>query len=197
MKVLVIGLPKCGTRTLHRTFLESGLRSAHWRLETGEFCGELMYRGYFASGDPFALLEQYDCVAQADVCLPARGINYWPNLDFSLLLQIRHRYPACLFVLNRRAAREWIRSVDGWNDLRARLTAADIPGLPSGVGGADGELERWRTAHYEACAHVFGSDPRFVQFDIDDPDAPHVLGRALGRPLGWWGIENATAWRSS
>jgi len=135
VKSFVIGFPKSGTTTLHHALLESGLRSAHWKVKHG-YCGELIYHAFAAGRPPFANLAQYDVIAQADVCLPREAKNYWPNLDFSVLHAIREHYPECIFILNYRDSAATARSIVKWYDLQARIVASDIPGLPAGFGRA-------------------------------------------------------------
>lgn len=189
MRAIVIGFPKSGTSTLTRAFEEAGLRCGHW-VHRDAPIGRLVYEGWFLAGDPFALLGDLDALTQMDVCLG--GENFWPNLDIALLLAIRRAHPSCLFILNQRPAAATARSIAGWLDLQARLTAADIPGLPAGRGGTEAELIRWIEAHHAALRQVFRDDPRFLGLDIADPAAPARLGAALGLDLPWWGVENAS-----
>lgn len=36
VQVVVLGMPKCGTSSLHESFLRAGLRSVHWALDAGK-----------------------------------------------------------------------------------------------------------------------------------------------------------------
>ena len=36
VEVVVLGMPKCGTSSLHQSFLSAGLRSVHWALDAGK-----------------------------------------------------------------------------------------------------------------------------------------------------------------
>ena len=189
MKAFVIGFPKAGTTTLHTALEKSGLRSAHWRTAEA-FVGRLMYRGYLKSGDPFARLSEFDCVTQADVCIPQQRVNCWPNLDFRIISRIRESHEECVFLLNTRQVDKHIASIRGWNDLHSRLVEADVPGLPHGFGETDAELEQWIEGHYAACRGFFGDDPRFVEFDIADENAPSLLESALDISVAWWGAAN-------
>ena len=40
--------------------------------------------------------------------------------------------------------------------------------------------------HANIRAEFAGSD-RFVEYDVDDPDAPKIVGAALGIDFTWWG----------
>jgi hypothetical protein len=194
MNVLVVGFPKSGTTTIHEALIATGFRSVHWRTgENGGFVGELIYRGWFEHGDPFHFLKEYDAIAQADIC--HYGLNYWPQLDFALLHQIRRLYPDCLFLLPTRPIEKLVASMRAWGDLTNRLSTHDIPGLPAGRGKSDDDLKRWILAQWEACRSHFG-DGRFLELDIERPDARQVLSSALGVELKWWGVATKTVRRS-
>lgn len=187
MKLFVVGFPKSGTTTLDMALQASGMKPVHWANADGKFVGKIIYDNVLAGRDPLASLEAYDAVTQADVCLPAHDINYWPNLDFSILSAIRAAHPDCLFLLNRRDPEKLVRSIDNWPALRERLVQSDIPGLPAGRGQADSEMICWIENHYAACRRFFANDPAFLEIAIEAPDAPERLGQALGIEIKDWG----------
>lgn len=188
--VLVVGFPKSGTSTLDRALRESGLRCAHWKHD-GLPVGQLIYDGWFTTGDPLAYLRGIDAVTQMDFCHPSRGLNYWPNLDIALLLAIRRLYPGMRFVLNLRPARDTADSFARWNSLVPRILRSDIPGLPRGYGSSGADLVRWIDNHVAALQEIFAQDPQFLTIDITLPEAPALLGAFLGRDIPWWGVANA------
>lgn len=193
MKAFVIGFPKSGTTTMHQALVESGLRSAHWKCDKG-YCGQLIYRSFVAGRPPLEELEDdFDVVAQADVCLPKEGLNYWPNLDFSVLAAIRDQHPECRMILNYRDSDATARSIEKWYDLQARIVASDIPGSPAGAGGTVQELAHWIDAHHRAIRRFFAGDPQFVEIDITAPTAQAQLSEAVGSKITWWGRANANA----
>ncbi|RLL72999.1 sulfotransferase [Paenirhodobacter hankyongi] len=189
-KLLVVGFPKSGTSTIQRALEESGLVSAHWMWRNRPV-GRLIYDGWFSRGDPLALLEGVDAVTQMDFCMPAQGVNLWPNLDIALLLTIRRLHPDCRFILNYRPPQATESSFGRWNTLVERITESDIPGLPRGRGGRPGEVTRWIGAHLDAMRQVFAGDPNFLELDITAPDAAERLGAFLGHEIRWWGVANA------
>lgn len=190
MKLMLIGFPKSGTTTISKALEAGGLRAAHWLTHRQKFVGMAIYEGYFRHGAPFHLLAGYDAVTQADVCLPSVGVNYWPNLDLPLLREVRRLHPECALVLNYRDPERTAESMMGWADFSQRLTACDVPGLPRGFGSNRDELVRWIEAHHAACREAFAGDPKFVEIDIEDPDAPAALARAAGCEIGPWGRAN-------
>jgi len=189
MKAFVVGFPKSGTTSIDKALAASGLRSAHWKTTKG-YVGQIIYRNLFAGIDPLAGLENFAAITQADVCLPKEKLNFWPNLDFAVLRQIRRYHPECVFILNYREPRLTADSIRRWGDLRQRIKQSDIPGLPAGYGGNDEQLIAWIENHFAAVRHFFKDDPKFLELDIAAPDAPYKLGDALGVELKWWGKAN-------
>lgn len=188
MKVFVVGFPKSGTTTLTAALEASGMKPAHWADAAGEFIGKTIYENVLAGRDPFDRLDDYDSITQADVCVPAHRINFWPNLDFAILARIRTAHPDCLMLLNTRDPAKICASIDRWPSLRQRIVRASIPGLPARMGGKDEEIIRWIENHYAACRRFFGSDPNFLELNIEDEQAPIILGKALGITIADWGI---------
>lgn len=188
MRLMVIGFPKSGTTSITDALEQSGLTAAHWAIDDGRFVGKMIYESAAGGGDPLAELSDYDAITQADVCIPAHGLNFWPQLDFDLLRQIREHHPTCWFLLNRRDPVKVCDSIDRWPSLRQRITEADIPGLPAGVGADDDDMIAWIEGHYAACHEHLGSDPYFADIDIESDATPERLGQLLGIPIEGWGI---------
>jgi hypothetical protein len=188
MRAIVIGFPKCGTSTIHQACKKSGLRSAHWKAPGKGYCGALIYQNYLADRDPLADLSDYDVVSQMDVCV--KRTNFWPNLDLALLLRIRKFHPECSFILNTRAPEKIASSIARWGNLRKRITAADIIGLPRRYGDQDVHLVRWVEQHFEACRRLFGSDEKFFELPIEASNAREILEKAVGTKIKWWGVAN-------
>lgn len=187
MRLFVIGFPKSGTTSIDFSFFAAGLKTVHWReTDNKRFIGHTIYQNIFAGRDPFASLEQYECITQADVCLPDKGYNYWPNLDFAVLSLIRETHPECVFLLNTRDPARICASIDKWPQLRERIVRASIPGLPAGYGSHDHEIIRWIENHFTACRRFFANDDKFLEVDIEADDAPERIGRAIGVKLGHW-----------
>lgn len=187
MKLMVIGFPKSGTTSITEALRASGLKAAHWRLPSGKYVGQAIYGAVASGRDPFFHLKKFDAVTQADVCLPEEKLNLWPNLDFAVLRAIRRAHPECLFVLNYRNPDAICDSIAKWADLGWRLRVSNIPGLPKGLGGKREHLMNWITNHYDACRTYFANDEKFLELDIESPDAPEKLGQALGMKIVGWG----------
>lgn len=188
-KIFVVGFPKSGTSTLQKALQATGYRSAHWQTEAGDFVGKLMYRGMAEHDDPWFYLGDYDAITQADVCLPEHGLNFWPNLDFSIIAKIEERHPDCLFILNYRDPAKTVSSIKRWNTMQGRFTRAEIPGLPPGK-GSDSELVDWIQQHMAAARRHFEGKDNFIEVDIENKQSPRLLGQKLGTEIAWWGVAN-------
>jgi len=210
---LVLGMPKCGTTSLHEAFRSAGLESVHWALRAGEdlradrelrqrgvdagnrLVARLMQRAASEGLPPLALLpEHVDAVAEMNGLYWAdqrAGVaeGYFPQM--SLLEELILHYPFAHFVLNVRDHRRWARSVDGHNDLRKRLIAADLPGLPRGVGAKDEDLIGWAAGHHERVRALLGhARVRLLVFDLER-HGEKQLSTFLGRRVTW-GLHNVT-----
>jgi hypothetical protein len=189
MRAVVIGFPKAGTSTVQTALARSGLRAFH-QIYRKQPIGKLVYAGLLRHGDPFHSFPDVDVLTQMDICMPARHLNYWPNLDLTVLSAIRARHPDCLMILNRREPAAIARSISRWGDLQARITRSDIPGLPRGFGNTPADLEAWISRHHAAVTGMFGGQPGFLDLDITSKEAPARLGAFLGLEIAWWGQAN-------
>ena len=204
LKVINLGLPKSGTTTLGKALSEAGLRVADWRIRRGQpdnpaitraFVGKLMYDGYFQSGDPLALMPEFDAFSEIDIV--RAGLCLWPQTDWGLISAIRRHHPQARFILTHRDPAALADSMTRWSNLgRSRLPQNAIPGLPQGYGSTDAEKIRWIEGHYAFCRQVFRDAPDFLEYDILDPAAPEKIAGFLGLDLPWWGKANENTRRS-
>lgn len=211
--MLVLGLPKCGTTSLHEAFTSAGFQSVHWALKVGEnmhadvnlrkygidadsrLIAKLIHRAVCEGVAPLTYLpREVDAVAEMngifwDDQQPCGVWGYFPQV--SILEELVAHYPNAYFVLNVRDHWRWVKSVKNHCDMRDRLVAADIPGLPSGVGGTDEELVQWAAAHHERVRRLLiARRLRFLDFDIERHGALE-LSSFFGRHVEW-GKHNVT-----
>lgn len=199
--VLNVGLPKSGTTTLSRALRRSGLKVADWRIRPhqtenaahhNQLVGELVYKGYFETGDPLAAFGAFDAITEMSAIVP--GHNFWPQTDWGLLSTIMERHPSARFLLSARDPGKTADSMMRWNSLgKRRLPRQYVPGLPSGYGQTTEQIQRWIEGHYAFVRRVFAGTDRLLEFDIADPDAAAKIGAFLGRDLPWWGRANTNA----
>lgn len=192
-----LGLPKSGTTTLAKALRVSGLKVADHKVRgrnfpelKGQHVAELLYRGYFDTGDPGALLKPVSALSEISMLRGARSI--WPQMDFALIEAIRAHHPGVKFLASRRNASDLSRSMLKWSNLGTeRLPNANVPGLPQGFGVTGAERERWIDGHYCTLERYFRNDPDFLMFDVADENAPKMIAAHLNRDLPWWGKLNA------
>lgn len=198
MKVFVIGFPKSATKTLDRAFWNIGVPSFHQSTGQGENVAALMHNGFYRhGGNPLHLInDRYRhkyAITEADYTNPAKGWVYWPQLDHSLLKNGFFMNRDVKYIYNYREPYSLLDSFTRWKDgdFRARVTAADLPGLPPGVGDVDGDMINWFNWHYHACCDMFSQYPdRFLDVDIQSPLFRENLEDFLSIRFEWWGKEN-------
>ncbi len=199
LRVINLGLPKSGTTTLGHALKLSGLRTADYRIRPHQtqdeslhrqFVGQLMYQGYFHTGDPLVHMDEFQGFTEINVLRGA--LSLWPQMDWGLIDAIRTHHPGARFVASWRDPRAISDSMLRWSNLGTeRLPQGQIPGLPAGFGETTDERIRWIEAHYAHLDRLFAGDDTFLRFDIADRDAAQKIGAHLGLTLKWWGRRNA------
>ncbi len=194
-----LGLPKSGTTTLAKALRMAGLRVADHRIRgrnsddpalKGLYVAEVLYRGYFETGDPGALIP--DVTAISEMSMLRAQKSQWPQTDLALIRAIRAHHPGVKFLASRRDSFALSQSMLAWSNLGTnRLPAAAIPGMPAGYGATTRERQQWIDGHYETLATYFRGDADFLEYNIEDTEAPLQISRHLGRELPWWGRKNA------
>lgn len=201
LKVVNLGLPKTGTTTLARALKIAGFRVADHRIRPRQtetaalkdaFVADLMYRGYFQSGDPAELFEDFNAVTEMS-CL-RKGRSLWPQMDFALIDAIRKHHPKVRFLASRRNSWDVSQSMLAWSDLGTdRLHTSDIPGLPAGYGETSRERVQWIDGHYDHLRALFAGDPSYLEYDVASTSAQVAVAAHLGVDLPWWGQANANS----
>ena len=201
LRVVNLGLPKSGTTTLGKALRRAGLNVADWKIRDGqsendalkdELVGKCLYEGYFATGDPLAAMNEFD--AFSEISAIGGGANYWPQFDYGLLAAIAEHHSGTRFLLSWREPSDIVESILAWRNLgTGRLPKHDVPGLPAGYGESPDQLTRWVAGHYAYLRAAFAGRDDFLEYRIDDPDAPARIGAFIGRDLPWWGRANERA----
>ena len=199
--VINLGLPKTGTTTLSRALRRSGLKVADWRVRPtqtentahhNQLVGELVYKGYFETGDPLAEFTDFGAITEMSAIVP--GHNFWPQTDWGVLSAIMDRHPDARFLLSARDPAKTADSMLRWNSLgKRRLPRQYVPGLPFGYGKTAPQIQRWIEGHYAFVRHVFAGTDKLLEFNVADTKAPDKISAFLGRDLPWWGRANTNA----
>lgn len=198
LRVVNLGLPKSGTTTVARALRRASLHTADYRIRTGQskdnhilgdFVGQLVYEAFFRTGDPLAYLDEFDAFSELSVL--RKGLSLWPQMDFAVIDAIRQNHPGVKFFASWRPVAEISDSMSRWSNLTSeRLPKNQIPGLPRGFGGADGERQRWIAGHYDHLDQIFAGSEDFLRLDVGAEDAPQQLADFIGRDVPWWGHLN-------
>ncbi|MEH6644250.1 sulfotransferase [Sulfitobacter sp.] len=201
LKVVNLGLPKTGTTSLARALKIAGFRVADHRIRPRQtetpalkdaFVADLLYKGYFQSGNPAELFEDFTALTELS-CL-RKGKSLWPQMDFALIDAIRTHHPEVRFLASRRDSWDVSQSMLAWSDLGTdRLPASDIPGLPEGYGETTRERIQWIDGHYAHLSAIFAGDPAYLEYNVTDTGAHEAVADHLSVDLPWWGQANANS----
>lgn len=199
LQIVNLGLPKTGTTSLARALKLGGYRVADHRIRPRQtdsatlkdaFVADLLYQGYFQSGDPAHLFDDFTALTELS-CL-RKGKSLWPQMDFALIDAIRKHHPDVRFLASRRDSWDVSQSMLAWSDLGIdRLPASDIPGLPEGYGETSRERIQWIDGHYAHLAAIFAGDPAFLEYDVANAGSHAAVSHHIGTQLPWWGQANA------
>lgn len=196
LKVVNLGLPKSGTSTLARALRRGCLSCADHKIitrtegreETEAYVGELMYKGYFDTGNPATYLDGFDSVSEMSVLRDGRSM--WPQMDFGIIHALYSAHPDLRFVATYRDPFRMSQSMLAWSNMGDRLENSNIPGLPAGFGDTSKARVQWIEGHYAHLRVLFHDDPRYLELDIAATDAREKLSEHLGIDLPWWGSRN-------
>lgn len=119
--ILLMGMPKTGTSTVHAFFERSGYRSSHYRCIDRLYCG-LCIRAALQKGQPaLKSCGDYEVWAQMDV--ENLGQCHFPQIVN--LEELHNEAPNATFVLTHRNMTRWAKSVKNWvgatRSMAARL----------------------------------------------------------------------------
>lgn len=190
LKVFALGVQRTGTTSLGAALTKAGYLTAHnrpkWVNRYTSHTGVYIMDAFRDGVDPISYIPGCEAIVHPSVCiLHPEPVNLWPQLELPVLDAIRHHHPDCLFLLNTRPVNNWIRSLTNWKDLRQRMTDAEIPYLPAGIGGKDEELRDWIEGHWQRMREFF-KDDRFIEINVENgPDCGAVLSALLGREIRW------------
>jgi len=171
LRVVNLGLPKTGTTTLARALRRSGMHVADHRIRAkqtentelhGAYVADLLYRGFYETGDPGAYLTDFQAISEMSVLREGRSL--WPQMDFALIDALRTHHPGVKFLASNRDPFALSQSMLAWSDLgTARLPGSNVPGLPEGYGETSAERIQWIKGHYAHLRALFAGDDSFLE----------------------------------
>lgn len=170
--IFQIGFNKCGTTSLHKFLIRSGIRSVHW--ERGKLAKCIMAR-MEAGEDPIA--DFPTTIGFTDMIALEAGLLLEPYKRFDYL---HNWHPDAIFILNTRDRENWILSRSSHQFEKVGLLSryAECFGVPEAE-IPDLWREEWETHHRGARIYFEGS-PNFLEFNIERDD-PEVLRSFMAR----------------
>jgi len=186
-KIILIGLNRCGTTSLHRLFEGSGIPSLHWRDRNDRNLAQTMMANIALGMAPLAGFG--DTRAFSDLSFVSRDVVIEGARFFPML----HRaYPDAYFILNTRPKDNWLASRKrhaGGSYMARYMAATKVP--------AEACEAEWSTqfdTHHADARAYFRGNPNFIEFDIER-DAPQCLADLLTPDFTispeLWGQHNA------
>ncbi len=177
--VFIIGFNKTATTTLHFFFERNGFPSVHWdedRLAIAMVENCLHDRRILDGYD-----EQYRVFS--DMIAHTRRIRFEANSLFRIL---DTDYPGSYFIYNSRKIEDWINS--RWKQPRRKYNCSNVELEMRMLNTTDPRVvvDRWKKERQDFEREVrvyFAGNPRFLEFEITDPEAPRLISRLLGLEL--------------
>jgi len=186
--ILLVGMPKTGTTSIHAFFKRSGYRSSHYKCINDLLCGLCIKVAIEKGKPPLKSCGDYEVWAQMDV--ENLGQCYFPQIQN---LDILHQEaPNATFILSHRNMTRWARSVENWvgriRSMAARL--AKCKGGPKSKNAED--LIQWHLEHIERIRTFVKDHPshKLVEINIEDPNAGEIMARHFGSSALNWAHEN-------
>lgn len=166
VRIFQIGMFKCGTTSIHRFYLRSGLRSVH--IGTERLLAARMGANMSAGRPIVEGFDFYD--VYTDMNDAAEGV--YGGMSY---LQILKDYPESKFILNTRDTGRWLRSM---LDMSIRKEGIYHPEMSDAQFCAYWEAQR-DALHRNVVRDI--PEERLLVFDIEK-DAPGLLCRFAGLP---------------
>ena len=155
MKIFQIGFNKCGTTSLHKFFLDNGLKSIHW--DSGNLAKKI-HRNSKSNLPLLTGYKDYDCFTDME--------SQMDNIFIYLTLfkELDKQYPGSKFILNVRNREEWIESRIKHRDylkVYQKITRLDKEGV----------IKLWENQwdkHIKDVTEYFGEREDLLVFDIEN-----------------------------
>lgn len=179
MKIISLGLPKCGSVSLTACLNSAGIPAVHWWTDDRRHAGLEILRAVQEGKPFFEYLKSFEAVTQMDLVSPPE-ICFFPQI--SLFESIYRAYPEALYLLPTRNLNDHIESLKSWNggDFARRLSTFGIT-----------NLAEWILRHYDHVTEFFAWEKfifrklNFFTFDIatvTDEDLSSMIGRPVHFP---------------
>lgn len=203
LPIINVGMPKMGSTTLHHFLNCAGIPASHYFCKPlgGRRvpCATCMHNAFNNSKPPLASCGGGEG-GPWHAFTEMNDAEFFPQM--TNLLDIHDEVPNATFVLIHRNTTEWERSVTRWRlspkgkhgpTMRSRFVSRDLPDLPAGKGGRDGELGEWFNRHILRVREFVRKNPshKLVEVDLEDVLAGEKMSAAFGTNASCWGHANA------
>lgn len=189
LKIFAVGLPKSGTSSLQDALLRSDVSSLHWYTrEVDKYAGSCIYLRWFARQNLMADFPGFTSVTQPD--LLTMNTSFWPQMDPALLREVTRQNPGVSFILNYREPAKIVDSMERWGNFMERLYTRGAPGIPPRMARTSKHVQRWIENHYDNIRTLFEGSDAFLEYHIEDPEAPQKIQAQTGIEIRWWGHSN-------
>lgn len=165
--IFQIGFNKCGTTSLHKFFIDSGIAALHWR--EGRLAKRMAAR-IDAGQDP--VRDFPSTIAFTDIVGggPSERIEPYKRFEY-----LHHWHPEALFILNTRDREKWVASRTSHEYQGKRLIAA----YAAYLGISETEVQDfWRAewdVHLTLVRAYFREKPNFLEFNIEADDPQKLI----------------------
>ncbi len=173
LKIILVGLPKCGTTSFHQFLQKLNFKSAHFRAGARYVVGETILKAKSENLPMLHYLTEFDAITEmARVGKPIYGKScYFPQAED--LQTLYEENQDALFILNSRAVEKHARSMQMfpyYGRLLQRFCPDYLPGNSSMT-----TIERYElfiSEHNQRVRDFFASKPesKYVEFKIEDGD---------------------------
>jgi hypothetical protein len=192
--VLVAGLPKSGTTSMHKYFRCGGVRSVHThsRNSKKEFVriGQCIEENVMADRPPLQNCGKATVWTDNGYAGPLRqqpGKCFYPSLH-GLEAFHQHYNESLVILLNVRSRTSWAKRIVSWNNLAERWKhCSSRPLMPRST--TVEYLETWYDRHNEHVrrfARNHSDSIRFVEVQLENFNTGRVLTNHFGIPASCW-----------
>ena len=152
-RIILLGLPKCGTMSFTESLASIGYNVGHWTNDKGEYIGKLIGRAYLENKHLLEYVPELNAITQMDYISFDQFILPQVFLYKVLLKQ----NPDALFILNYRNVENHVKSICAWGDLLERLELFGIT-----------NLEQFISDHNSHIRKHYSGRKNFLEVDIEN-----------------------------
>lgn len=183
-RIIVVGIPKCGTTSLQQFFLKLGFKSVHYNFKNSlgtHHVGQVMEQNKKESLPLLGgALQSFNAFTQMDCC--DGRVCTFPQM--TMLTDLLEQYPDAYYILNTRNIDHHIHSIMHWSDYAKRLSSFGQFGWTSDPAQNVRAIGDWISNHNRHARTTFSlkkyAHVKFLEIAIDEPDVAKKLCTFLG-----------------